>query len=110
MIRLIVVADLGSIKDVGWQLAGCPETLLLALRAMEELAARPITLAVLEIVAEGVLLHGIVLRTLVKILAALPPMADISEKIPADPTRGVGAISRVHVQSARHPDRLLMLP
>lgn len=108
MIRFVVVADLRSIENVRRQLAGCPETLLLALSAMEELAARPITLAVLKIVAKGIFLHGIVFRTLVKIFAALSPVADISQKISTDPTRGVGDVSRVRVQSARHPDRLPM--
>lgn len=70
---------------------------------MEKLAAWPITLAVLEIVAEGIFLHGIVLRTLVKIFAALPPMTDISQEVPADATRGIGGVRRVRVQSARHP-------
>jgi len=108
MIRLIVVANLESIENVRWQFTGCSKTLLLTLRTMEKLAARPITFAVLEIVAEGIFLHGIVLGTLVKVLAALPPMTDISQKVSADPVRGIDSVSRVHVQSTRHPDRLLM--
>lgn len=107
-IRLVVVADLGSIEDVRRQFAGCSETLLLALRAMQELAAWPATFAILEVVAEGIFLHGIVLGTLMEVLATLSAMTDISKKVSTNPISGIGAISRIRVQSTRHPDRLLM--
>lgn len=108
MIRLVIVAGLRSVEDVRRQFASRSETLFLALRAVEELTARPVTFAILEIVAESVFLHGVVLRTFVKVLAALPPVTDISQKISADPIRGVDDVNYVRVQSARHPDRLLV--
>jgi len=105
-IRFVIAADLGSIEDVRRQFTGCPETLLLALRAMQELAAWPATLAILEVMAKSIFLHGIVLGTLMKVLATLSTVTDISQKVSTNPTSGIGAISRI--QSARHPDRLLM--
>lgn len=96
-LRLVAVTVLGAIEDVRRQLAGRPETLLLALRAVEELAARPVAHAVLEVVAEGVLLHGIVLGSLVQILATLPSVAHISQEVPADSVRRVGSVRRVCV-------------
>lgn len=106
MIRLVSIAGLGAVEDVRRQFTSRSETLLLALRAVEELTARPVTFAVLEIVAESVFLHGVVLRTLVKVLAALPPVTDISQEVSADSIGGVDDVSRV--QSTRHPDSLLV--
>jgi len=108
--RLVVIAILGAIENVRRQFAGRPETLLLVLRAVEKLAARPVTHAVLKVVAERVLLHGIVLGSLVQILATLPSMAHIPQKVPADSVCRVGGVRRVCVQSARHTARLSRYP
>lgn len=97
IVRLVAVTDLGSVENVGRQLAGRPETLLLALRAVEKLAARPVAHAVLVIVAEGVLLDGVVVGTLVQVLATLPAMTDVPQEVPADAIRDVwsGVVRRV---------------
>lgn len=77
---------------------------------MEKFAARPVAHAVLVIVAEGILLHRIVVGTLVQVLATLPAMAHIPQEVPADAIRDIGGVCRVRVQSARHPGRLLLMP
>lgn len=109
VIRLVVITDLGSVENMGRQLAGRPETLLLAFRTVEKLAARPVAHAILVIVAEGVLLHGVVLGTLVQVLATLPAMTHVPQEVPADAIRDVGGVRRVCVQSTRHPGHLLLL-
>lgn len=85
------------------QFAGRPKTFLFALGAVEKLAAWPVARAVLKIVAERVLFYWIVLGTLVKVLATFPAMTHIPLEVSADALRGIRDVSRVRVQSARHP-------
>lgn len=87
VVRLVAVAVLGPVEHVGRQLTGRPEALLFALRAVQELTARPVAHAVLEVVAEGVLLHRVVLGSLVQVFASLAPVADIPQEVSADPAR-----------------------
>ena len=82
ILQLLVVI-LQPAQDMSRQLSRRSEPLLLALRAMEELATGPIAHPILEVVAERVLLYGIVLGPLVQIFATLPSVAHVPQKVPA---------------------------
>ena len=82
ILQLLIVI-LQPAQDMSRQLSRRSEPLLLALRAMEELAPGPVAHPVLEVMAERVLLYGIVLGPLVQILATFPSVADVPQKVPA---------------------------
>lgn len=90
-------------QDVWRQLAGRAEVLLLALGAVEELAARPGARAILKVVAEGVLVRVVVVRALVQVFATLATVAHVAKEVPAHATRRGLATC---VASARHRAQL----